>query len=220
MLASLSHDLRTPIAGILGAASSLRAYGGRHDPETQETLLSSIETEADRMQRYVHKLLDMTRLDAGGVRPRMEPVDPADAVTSIAARAGAIAVDRRVITEIEPSLPFILADAGLLDQALFNLVENALVHARVGPVTLKVRRSGAGVIFEVLDEGPGLPPGEESRIFDRFMRSTAASSGGTGLGLAIVKGFADLMGAGVEGANRADRPGAVFSLTFPAAGQP
>lgn len=220
MLASLSHDLRTPIAGILGAASSLRAYGGRHDPETQETLLSSIETEADRMQRYVHKLLDMTRLDAGGVRPRMEPVDPADAVTSIAARAGAIAAGRRVITEIEPSLPFIVADAGLLDQALFNLVENALVHARVGPVTLKVRRSGAGVIFEVLDEGPGLPPGEESRIFDRFMRSTAASFGGTGLGLAIVKGFADLMGAAVEGANRADRPGAVFSLTFPAAGHP
>lgn len=216
MLASLSHDLKTPIAGVLGAASSLRAYAGRHDEQTKAGLLASIETEAARMQRYVHKLLDMTRLDAGGVKPLMEPVDPADAVSAVAARASTIAGGRTITTDIGDSLPFIRADAALLDQALFNLVENALFHAGAGPVMLRAHSDGEAVILEVLDEGAGLPAGEETRVFDRFARSPGARSGGTGLGLAIVKGFVELMGGRVEAGNRSDRPGAMFSLIFQA----
>ena len=96
MLASLSHDLRTPIAGILGAASSLRTYGDRHDPSTRDGLLASIEDEATRMQRYVEKLLDMTRLDAGSIAAHLEPLDPSDVLAAVAARARKLDESRMV----------------------------------------------------------------------------------------------------------------------------
>ena len=216
MLASLSHDLRTPIAGVLGAASSLRTYGDRHDAQTREGLLASIEDEATRMQRYVEKLLDMTRLDAGSIRAQMEPLDPADVVAAVAARAGKLAQSRPIRLAVESDLPMVRADAALLDQALFNLVENASSHAGQGDINLRAERSHSGLKFVVTDEGAGIKPGDETRIFERFARSSSAGVGGTGLGLAIVKGFVLLMGAKVTSSNRTDRTGAVFTIEFPA----
>lgn len=219
MLASLSHDLKTPIAGILGSVSSLRAYGDKHDAATRGDLLSGIEAEAERMQRYVVKLLDMTRLDAGGVKPKLEPVDVADIVATVIRRAAPIADGVWLDGDVSPGLPLIQADATLLTQALFNLVENAILHgARAvegGEVRLSARMQDGGVLFEVSDNGPGLPAGAEGRIFDRFFRSDGATAGGTGLGLAIAKGFAALMGATVEARSLRDRSGAAFSLAFP-----
>lgn len=219
MLSSLSHDLKTPIAGILGAASSLRAYGDKHDASTREELLASVETEAERMQRYVAKLLDMTRLDAGGVKPQIEPLDISDVVGAVTRRAAAIADGVWLEGDVAPGLPLLRADATLLQQALFNLVENAIVHgARAvdgGEVRLSARARDGGVVFEITDNGPGLPAGAEGRIFDRFFRAVDAKTEGTGLGLAIVKGFATLMSAKVEGHNRRDAKGAVFTLAFP-----
>lgn len=220
MLSSLSHDLRTPIAGILGSASSLRAYGDKHDHDTRDGLLASIEIESARMQRYIEKLLDMTRLDAGSIRANIEPLEPADILSAVAMRAEAIAGAREIRLRIEPGLPMIAADATLADQAVFNLVENALLHSPVGPVELAANRSGDTVVLEVLDEGPGLAPGDEARVFERFARGSAQSSTGTGLGLAIVKGFARLMQADVSAGNRPDRKGAVFRLVFPVQVQP
>jgi two-component system sensor histidine kinase KdpD len=214
MLASLSHDLRTPIAGILGAASSLRAYGDRHDKATRDELLASVETEAERMQRYVVKLLDVTRLNAGGIHARIEPIDPADVASAVAARTEA--GGRRPRLDTEAGLPMVWADATLLDQALFNLVENAFVHGGKGEVTIRAHRdSGGGLAFDVLDEGAGLAPGEEQRIFERFVRGSSPAAGSAGLGLAIVKGFSGLMGAQVSARNRPDRSGAIFSIVFP-----
>lgn len=215
MLASLSHDLRTPIAGILGAASSLRTYGDRHDAETRAGLLSSIEEESARMQRYIEKLLDMTRLDAGSIQAHIEALDPAEIVSAVIKRAEKLAIGRSIHLDIEPGLPMVMADATLIDQALFNLVENALTHGGHGNIVLAARRGGAGVVFEVMDEGPGLAPGDEVRIFERFTRG-GSSPAGTGLGLAIVKGFAGLMGATASARNRPDRSGALFSIEFPA----
>jgi two-component system sensor histidine kinase KdpD len=227
MLASLSHDLRTPIAGILGAASSLRTYGDRHDAETRDGLLSSIEEESARMQRYIEKLLDMTRLDAGSIQAHIEPLDPAEIASTVVKRAEKLADGRTVQLHVEPNLPMVMADATLIDQALFNLVENALMHGRRGDVLLAAKRAGGGVIFEVTDEGPGLAPGDELRIFERFTRG-GSSAAGTGLGLAIVKGFAGLMGATASARNRADpggaqtgaQTGALFSIEFPAKAAP
>lgn len=219
MLASLSHDLRTPIAGILGAASSLRTYGDKHDLETRDDLLASIETESARMQRYVEKLLDMTRLDAGSIEAHLEQLEPADILAAVSKRAQAIAGAREIRLDIDPGLPLITADAVLADQAVFNLVENALVHAGAGAITLAARRSGKAVALQVLDEGPGIAAGDEARLFERFARGNAQSPTGTGLGLAIVKGFARLMGADVRAADRPDRRGAVFSIVFPFTGQ-
>ena len=215
MLASLSHDLRTPIAGILGAASSLRAYGDKHDAGTRDELLAAIESESARMQRYIAKLLDMTRLDAGSIEAHIELLEPADILSSVVKRAQTFAGDRKITLEIEPGLPMIAADASLADQAIYNLVENALVHGAAGAVTLTARRTGKAVALEVLDEGPGLTPGDETRIFERFVRGSAPSPTGTGLGLAIVKGFARLMHAEASARNRPDGKGAVFSIVFP-----
>jgi len=216
MLASLSHDLRTPISGILGAASSLRAYGDRHDPATREGLLVSIEDEATRMQRYVEKLLDMTRLDAGSIEARLEPLDSSDVLAAVAARARALGARRDIRLDIEPDLPMVLADAALLDQALFNLVENALTHADAGEITIGAVRSRGGVAYTVADQGRGIAPGDEARIFERFARAGTPGAGGTGLGLAIVKGFVSLMGAQVSVRNRSDKSGAIFTIEFPA----
>ena len=215
MLASLSHDLRTPIAGVLGAASSLRTYGDRHDAQTREGLLASIESEATRMQRYVEKLLDMTRLDAGSIKAQIEPLDPADVLAAVASRAQKITAERAIRLIVEPDLPMVRADATLLDQALFNLVENALAHAADGDVVLSTGRSRDGLAFNVLDNGPGIKAGDEARIFERFARSSSTNASGTGLGLAIVKGFASLMGARVTARNRSDRTGAIFTIEFP-----
>ncbi len=220
MLASLSHDLRTPIAGILGAASSLRTYGDRHDPQTREELLAAIESESARMQRYVEKLLDMTRLDAGSITAHLELLEPGDVLSAVAKRAAPLAGARAIRLEIEPDLPMISADAALADQAVFNLVENALLHGGDSPVTLAARRTGNAVTLDVLDEGPGLAPGDEVRIFERFARGSAPSPTGTGLGLAIVKGFARLMRADVFARNRPEGKGAVFSIVFPMVIQP
>lgn len=216
MLASLSHDLRTPIAGILGAASSLRAYGDRHDRTTREDLLASIEGQATRMQRYVEKLLDMTRLDAGSVEAKREPLDPSDVLAAISVRAGALDQQRAIRLNIEPDLPMVQADAALLDQALFNLVENALVHAARGEIVVGAARSQGGVAFTVADEGRGITPGDEVRIFERFARAETPAASGTGLGLAIVNGFVSLMGAKISARNRTDRSGAIFTIEFPA----
>ncbi len=214
MLASLSHDLKTPIAGILGSVSSLRAYGARHDPAAQADLLAGIEAEADRMQRYVVKLLDMTRLDAGGVTARLEAVEISDVVSAAIARTATLAVGARVAIDIAPNLPMLRADGTLLSQALANLVENALLHGG-GKAILRVRLVDGGIVFQVIDEGPGLPKDSASRAFEKFWRGETAPAGGSGLGLAIVKGFANLMGARVAAHNRPNGKGAVFTLAFP-----
>jgi two-component system, OmpR family, sensor histidine kinase KdpD len=215
MLSSLSHDLKTPIAGILGAASSLRAYGERHDDATRNELLASIEGEAGRLQRYVAKLLDMTRLDAGGVTPRREAVDVADVVAAAVKRATPLAEEMWIDGDVEPGLPMLKADATLLEQALFNLIENAVVHAREGGEVRVYAHFRDGVVIDVLDSGPGLPKGKERQVFEKFARAQPTAGAGTGLGLAIVKGFVDLMGARVSARNRTDRSGAIFTIEFP-----
>jgi two-component system sensor histidine kinase KdpD len=167
------------------------------------------------MQRYVEKLLDMTRLDAGGIEARIEGLDPADVLAAVAARARTLDEQRIIRLNVEPDLPMVQADAALLDQALFNLIENATTHAASGEIVVGAARSRGGVVFTVADEGPGLTPGDEARIFERFERADNSASG-TGLGLAIVKGFVSLMGAKVSARNRSDRSGAVFTIEFPA----
>jgi two-component system sensor histidine kinase KdpD len=222
MLSSLSHDLKTPIAGILGSASSLRAYGDRIEGGARQELLANIEAEADRIQRYVIKLLDMTRLDSGAVKTKSEALEVADVISALMRRAAPLVVEGvSLAAETAPGLPLLKADGALLEQALFNLVENAILHGRRAgedrSVTIRARHCEGGLAFDVLDDGPGLSADEANAVFGKFYRGENASAGGAGLGLAIVKGFSDAMGARVTAANRADRRGAVFTIAFPAA---
>jgi two-component system sensor histidine kinase KdpD len=212
LLASLGHDLRTPLTSILAAAAQLRREG-----ERDGTTLATLEAEARRLDRTVANLLDMVRIEAGALKLRLEPIDLTDAVAAVLrdlkGEAGALAV--RV--EVAPDLPLVRLDPTLFHHCLLNLVDNALRHGRGRAVTIQAGRATDGVSLEVLDEGPGLPPGQEARAFDTFVRLKGSDRrGGTGLGLAIVKGFAEAMGLGVGAGNR-PQGGAVFLLRVPSA---
>ncbi len=216
LLASVSHDLRTPLATITGAATALREDPGL-DPATRRELTESIVDEAERLERLVGNLLDMTRLEGGAVVPKREWVPADEVVGSALTRLERLLAGRPVVTALEGDLPLLSVDPVLLEQALANLLENAVKHTPAG-VALEVaaRRAGACVVFEVADRGPGLPPGEEERIFERFHRGRSAAARGAGLGLPIARAIAKVHGGELLAAGRPGG-GAVFRLTLPCA---
>ncbi|MFD1626308.1 sensor histidine kinase [Azospirillum griseum] len=222
LLTSISHDLRTPLASILGSATSLKSYGPMLDEESRLELAATIQEEAERLNRFIANLLDMTRLESGAIRPRADAVDLADVVGSALERVGRILAGHRVAMELAPGLPMVAIDAVLVEQALFNLLDNAGKYAPAGSritVRAKAEADGQRVRVEVLDEGDGVPPEDLERIFDPFYRVQAQDRqrAGTGLGLAICRGFVEAMGGTITAANRTDRKGAVFTLSLPAA---
>ena len=220
LLTSISHDLRTPLASILGALTSLRSYGEIYDAKTRDELMATVQSEAERLNRFIGNLLDMTRLESGGVALKPEPVDAAEIVGTALRRAGRIVADHTVALDFAPDLPLLKADYLLLEQVLFNLLDNAAKFTPVG-TTIRVvgRRDGGFVVLRVEDEGPGVPEGERERIFDKFYRVHAQDRqrAGTGLGLAICRGFVEAMGGTIVVTNRTERGGAVFAVRLPVA---
>ncbi|MBP2300840.1 sensor histidine kinase [Azospirillum picis] len=224
LLTSISHDLRTPLASILGSATSLNGYGPMLDEEARRDLVTTIQEEAERLNRFIANLLDMTRLESGAIRPRSGAVDPSEVVGSALERGGRILANHRVEVDLAADLPMVEVDAVLFEQALFNLLDNAGKYAPPGSlVTVRARREdgpeGGRVRIEVLDEGDGIPPEDVERIFDKFYRVHAQDRqrAGTGLGLAICRGFVEAMGGTITAGNRRDRHGAVFTLVLPQA---
>ncbi len=223
LLTSLSHDLRTPLAAILGAATGLETYGATLPPPERASLLRTIREEAERLSQFVANLLDMTRLAAGAVTARREPVDLDEAVGSALRRAGRTLGQHRVVTDVPAGLPMVDLDPVLFEQVLINLLENASNYTPEGStITMRARAVADSVELTVEDEGPGIPPDIMPRIFEKFVRAEGADRrrAGTGLGLAICRGFLTAMGATITAANRNDRGdrehgGAVFTLTLP-----
>jgi two-component system sensor histidine kinase KdpD len=222
LLTSISHDLRTPLAAILGSASSLKAYRVSLDVAEQDELLGTIQDEAERLNHFIANLLDMTRLESGALAPNLAAIDLGDVIGSVLRRAPLQL--HKVSLDIEPGLPMLKLDPVLFEQVLFNLLDNAAKYAPAGStITLKARRESGAVRLMVLDEGPGLPEEDRERVFDKFYRVRAADKkrAGTGLGLAIARGFMESMGGTITAANRSDRPGltpgAIFNLTLPIA---
>jgi two-component system sensor histidine kinase KdpD len=221
LLTSISHDLRTPLASILGSASSLRQYRGQLSETDRAELLGTIQEEAERLNRFIANLLDMTRLESGALAPNLEPIELGDVVGSVLRRAPT--QNHTVVLDLEPGLPMPRIDPVLFEQVLFNLLDNAAKYAAPDTtLTLRARREGGAVKLQVLDEGPGLPEEDRERVFDKFYRVRAGDKkrAGTGLGLAIARGFMEAMGGTVTAANRTDgleegRSGAVFTLTLP-----
>jgi two-component system sensor histidine kinase KdpD len=217
LLTSISHDLRTPLASILGAASSLKTLSGL-DAAAREDLLSTIQEEAERLNRFIANLLDMTRLESGAVEPNMSLNYIGEVIGSVLRRAEKMLAGHRVETELAADLPMLRLDAVLFEQVLFNLLDNAAKYAPAGS-TIRIQswRDGTAVHLQVLDEGGGIPPEDLPRVFDKFYRVRKADSqrAGTGLGLAICRGFVEAMGGTMEGGNRDDRSGAVFTITLP-----
>ncbi len=221
LLSSVSHDLRTPLAALTGASSTLLRSGGSLPLAARDELLVSIHEEAQRLDRFVGNLLDMTRLEGGAIKARKEwqPVD--EVIGAALARLDERLAGREVRTDVPASLPLVPLDTALVEQALVNLLENVLNHTPAGsPVEVVARREGDGVAIEVADRGSGLLTGEEDRVFDKFYRGPGANSGGgVGLGLAICRAIAAVHGGTARAANRPGG-GATFSLWFPVEGEP
>lgn len=220
LLTSISHDLRTPLASILGSATSLTSYGPLLDEEARRDLAATIQEEAERLNRFIANLLDMTRLESGALQPRRDSVDPADVAATALDRAARILAGHGVETDFAPGLPMVCLDPVLFEQVLFNLLDNAAKYAPAGSrVTVRARAGAGSVRMEVLDEGAGLPPEDLERVFDTFYRVQAGDRqrAGTGLGLAICRGFMEAMGGAITAGNRTDRSGAVFTMILPEA---
>ncbi len=219
LLTSISHDLRTPLASILGSATSLMVQGDALDAPTRADLTRNIQDEAERLNRFIGNLLDMTRLESGPLALRRGPVELSDAIGSALRRATRILTDHRNEVVLQPQLPMLDLDEVLLEQVLFNLLDNAGKYAPAGSlITVKAWQDGGQVVVQVLDEGPGIPVDELDRVFEKFYRVGGADRrrAGTGLGLAICRGFVEAMHGSISAGNRTDRSGAVFTMRLPA----
>lgn len=220
LLTSISHDLRTPLASVLGSATTLKNYRRTLDDTAQEELIDTIQEEAERLNRFIANLLDMTRLEAGAVHPKWDNVEISDVVGSALARARKALGQHCAVLELTSDIPMLALDPVLLEQVLLNLLDNAAKYAPAGTeIRIAARRDACVVRLQVMDEGPGIPEAELNRIFDKFYRGQGADNRrpGTGLGLAICRGFIEAMGGTITVANRQDRRGAVFTITLPLA---
>ena len=218
LLTSISHDLKTPLAAVLGAAGTLRSLSDVLDQHAKSDLVATIIDEAERLNRFIANLLDMTRLESGAVVPNAALHDLGEVVGSALERTSKILVGHRVEIDLAKDLPMVKIDPVLFEQVLFNLLDNAAKYAP-GGTTVRIQswRDGGSVVLQVLDEGEGVPPADLEQIFDKFYRVQKADQvrAGTGLGLAISRGFVEAMHGTIIAANRTDRSGAVFTITLP-----
>jgi two-component system sensor histidine kinase KdpD len=218
LLTSISHDLKTPLAGIMGAASTLSGLSDALEERDKTELVATIVDEAERLNRFIANLLDMTRLESGAIVPNAAFHDLGEVVGSALERASKILADHRVDVELARNLPMVEIDPVLFEQVLFNLLDNAAKYAPSG-TTIRVQswRDGDMVGLQVLDEGEGILQGDLEQIFDKFYRARKVDQvrAGTGLGLAISRGFIEAMHGTIAAANRTDRPGAVFTIRLP-----
>lgn len=219
LLASLSHDLRTPLASITGAVTSLQQLGDKMTASDRSDLLASIEEEAGRLSRFVANLLDMSRIESGALAPRRDLVDVAEVVRAAVTRCKKIFPDQKTSVSLATDLPIIRGDANLLGQVLFNLLDNANKYGGPAGAIIHARCEGGEVVVTVTDEGPGVKPADLERIFEKFYRGGRPDGrkAGTGLGLSICKGLVEAMGGTIVAQSPAVRKrGTRMILRFPA----
>jgi two-component system sensor histidine kinase KdpD len=215
LLAAVSHDLRTPLAGIKAAVSTLRAPGLTWTPQDQGDLLAAIEESADKLAAIIANLLDMSRLQTGALHLVTHDVGLDDVVTRALRTMPGV---EHIIVDIPPNLPLVRVDVGLLERVTANLVENALHYTPPNAaVTVTGTASGGRVQLRVVDHGPGVPDGEKARLFLPFQRLGDVPAGeGVGLGLAVASGFTGLLG-GELSAHETPGGGLTMLVELPAA---
>lgn len=204
LMNSVSHDLRTPLSTVLGASTTLIDLGSKLKPEVRADLLLSIREEAERLSRYVGDLLDMTRLEGGGLNIRTDWVDVRDVLNAAGRRVVRRMGQRRMTRDFPAQLSLVMVDQSLLEQALVNILENAISYSPDGStIELAAYEDRGGVVISIEDEGKGIPTAELERVFDRFRRMEESSdrTKGAGLGLAIAKGFVEAMNGRIAAAS-------------------
>jgi two-component system sensor histidine kinase KdpD len=219
LLTTISHDLRTPLAAIAGAASALQDDAKVTDPAARRDLVQTIRDEADRLNAIIQDLLDLTRLEAGSTQLRREWYPVEELIGAVLTRLDARLYGRAVAVKLPATMLMVAVDPVLMEQVLVNLLENALKYTPEGtPIDIVAEGTEEGVRVSVQDRGPGIPVGEEERIFEKFYRiSGSARIPGTGLGLPICRAIIMAHGGRIWVENRPDG-GAAFRFLVPATG--
>jgi two-component system sensor histidine kinase KdpD len=218
LLNSVSHELRTPLAAISSVASGLRSAGTLN--QSQQTLTTELDEAAQRLNRLVQNLLDLSRLEAGHLRPSVDWHDIRDIIHAALQGVRRPIEQYKVEISVPANLPPVKLDAALTEQILVNLLSNVAAHTPSGTTAkLRVYTTKEHLVLEMADTGPGLPSGNPQRLFERFQRGPEAAAGGTGIGLSLVKGFAEAQGGTVDAENQPDG-GALFTVKLPLAVMP
>ena len=216
LLTSVSHDLRTPLAGILGSLTSLRAYGEKFSAKERDELLGNALDETERMTRFIGNLLDMTRLGAGALEPKFQECDLREIVASARKRLGRALAQHTLLIGATEGVPLVRLDPVLMEQVLVNLLDNAAKYSPEGS-TIEVRAElhKYAITISVLDQGSGIPPEHLTKIFELFHRVQQGDRqrAGIGLGLTVCRGFVEAMGGTLRASNRAEG-GASFEIGF------
>ena len=218
LLNSVSHEFRTPISAIVGAAGNLRAAGGLS--ASHERFIGEIESAGARLNRIVQSLLSAARIQGGQLQPRLDWCEMRDVINASLRESAELLKGHPVETKIAAGPQLAKMDFFLMQQALSNLMANAAIHTPPQTaIDISARLEGKELLVQVADRGPGLPADELEHIFDLFHRLPNSKPGGVGLGLAIVKGFVEAQGGRVSAANGLNG-GAIFSIWMPAADNP
>jgi two-component system sensor histidine kinase KdpD len=220
LLSSVSHDLRTPLATITGAVSTILDNTTRVDERTRRELLESVHEEAERLNRLVQNLLEMTRLESGALQLRKELHPPEEVIGAALSRLGKRLGERRITTRVPPDLPLVAMDDVLIEQVLVNLLDNAIKYTPAGsPLDIIATATDENLTIEVADHGPGLPPGREDKVFEKFYQTEPGEGRGAGLGLAICQGIVRAHGGRIWAQNLPGG-GVAFLFTLPLGERP
>ena len=217
LLSSVSHDLRSPLASMIGSAGTLSSYGEQLPPQERQELLDAILGEGQRLDRYIQNLLDMTRLGHGTLKLNRDWTDVAEIVAAAVTRLHKLFPELKVDTMLPTGTLLLYVHPALIEQALFNILENAARFSPPGEaVRVLVRTEGDRLVLDVVDRGPGIPEDERARIFDMFYSVSRGDRApqGTGLGLAICRGMIGAHGGSVE-ALPGDGGGTTIRITLP-----
>jgi two-component system sensor histidine kinase KdpD len=218
LLSSVSHDLRTPLASIIGSATTLKELGDSASQSARRELMTTILEEAQRLNRFVQNLLDMTRLGYGALTPRSDWCELRELIGRARERLEQPLREHPLDVTIATEAEFVYADPALLEQVVVNILDNA---AKFSPPGSRVEISASvladDIMIAVTDEGPGIPPAERERVFDMFyrVRDRDQRRPGTGLGLAICKGFVEAMGGRIMVRSGRDGHGARIEIALP-----
>lgn len=224
LLSGVSHELRTPLASITGVATALAEPANELSPEARAELLQTLVAEAERMERLINNLLDMTRLEAGGLALKKEWQPLQETIGAALNNLDKRLRGHDVNVHMPADLPLLYIDSTAIEQVLTNLLDNALEYTSVGSaIDISAQAKDGRILVEIADHGPGLPAGTEHRVFEKFFRAAQTPGHrGIGLGLAICRGMIEAHGGRISAANRtgSSGSGAVFTFALPIGQQP
>jgi two-component system sensor histidine kinase KdpD len=216
ILNSLSHELRTPIATIIGATDNLMTLDNKLHEDQKKELVFEISKASIRLNQQVENLLNMSRLETGILKPHYDWCDINEIVYSTVSQFETNGIDQKIAVKIDPQIPYFKLDKGMLEQIVYNLVNNASLYTPSNSlIRIDANCQSESLVLTIEDNGFGFPQDEIKMVFDKFYRLKNTKTGGTGLGLSIIKGFVESMGGNVLLRN-SNSHGAIFTIRIPA----